>query len=168
MDVLHNPFFYIISINFNSLVPVRKKSIYSLYVPVSILHLKPLHHFFSNTVIIPKPFPMDCTSEGSKEEDIWGTNILAEWWVGKNSPSEFCDCFPFFKLVCGFALSGWRISSAFLWGWTLLKCLWKVLTVQIWVYGSTTWQQNTEAMSEQLLLLAGQSNVCHWALLGLS
>jgi hypothetical protein len=38
MDVLHTSFFYIISINFNSLAPAINKSICSLLVPVSILY----------------------------------------------------------------------------------------------------------------------------------
>jgi hypothetical protein len=61
MDVLNTSFFYIISINFNSLAPARNKSIYLLLVPVLILHSQPLLHFFNNLAIAPKHFPTDGT-----------------------------------------------------------------------------------------------------------
>lgn len=55
MVVLHTLFWYIIFINFKSLVPVRNKGIYLLFVPGWILYLQPLLCFLNNLVLTAKP-----------------------------------------------------------------------------------------------------------------
>ena len=75
MGLLHISVSQIISINFNTLAPVRKKSIYPFLVQVWILYTQP-HLFFKNLVIISKSFPTDGIFDGSKEVETWGSNIL--------------------------------------------------------------------------------------------
>ena len=144
MDVSHTSFFYIFSINFNS--------IYPLFVTVWILYLQPPGHFFSNHVIIPKPFPTNCTSEGSKKEEIWGSTSGLKGGWGITVHLSFVTFSCVFKLVSVQAFSGWRrIPSTFLWGWTQSEMLlpdFKSLTVQILVNGLTTRHHNVEAMPE--------------------
>jgi hypothetical protein len=72
----------------------------------------------------------------------WGSKIWTVGWVGKNSPSELCDCVLCFQ-TCGRAVSCWRrISATFLWGQTLLKRFCKFLRVwmnrselMVWPHG---------------------------------
>jgi hypothetical protein len=74
--------------------------------------------------------------------EIWGNKIWAVGWVGKNSPSEFCECILCFQLTCRRALSCWRrIWATFLWGRTLLKRFCKFL--RVWMYRSElmVWQR---------------------------
>jgi hypothetical protein len=84
MDILHTSFFCIICINFNHFAPARNKTSMLLYQSEFCTH----SHFFSDCVIIPKPFPTDGTFEGTKEVDILGSKIWAMWWMRK-----FYDCF---------------------------------------------------------------------------
>ena len=121
-------------------------SIYQLFVPVWILYLQPIHPFFGNHVITPKPFPTNCTYEDSKKEEIWGsTSGLNGEWVRINLSFVTASCV--LKLVSGWALSGWRmISSTFLWGWSQSEILlqdFKILIVQltVWPHGIITLKQ---------------------------
>jgi hypothetical protein len=153
MEVSNTSFFYIFSINFNSLVPVTTASI-PFFVPVWILYLQPPGHFFSNHAIIPKPFPMNCTSEGSKKDEIWGSTSGLNGGWGMTVHLSFVTASCVFKLLSVQAFSSWRrISSTFLCGWTQSEMLqqdFKSLTVQILVNGLTTWHHHVEAMPEQL------------------
>jgi len=55
MVVLQTLFLYLIFINFESLVPVRNKGIYLLFVPGWILYLQPLFHFLNNLILAAEP-----------------------------------------------------------------------------------------------------------------
>jgi hypothetical protein len=135
MDVTHTSFFYLFSI-FNSLVPVTTASI-PFFVTVWILYLQSPGHFFSNHAIIPKPFPTNCTSEGSKKGEIWGSTSGLNGGLGIIVHLSFVTASCVFKLVSVQVFSGWRrISSTFLCGLTQSKMLlqdFKSLTVQILV-----------------------------------
>jgi len=52
------------------------------------------HYFTSSRTL--SSFP-NLSTDGSKVVEIWGSNIWAEWWVKKNCPSEFFDCFLYFQ-----------------------------------------------------------------------
>jgi len=127
MYLLHTSFLCIISMNFNSLVSVRNRSICFLLVPVWILYC----HFFSNLFMTSKDFPMDDIFEGSKEVEMVGSSIWALWWVGETVQPSSVIAFVFSN-VCDHALSCWRISATFLWDETLLKCFCKAWKVWMW------------------------------------
>jgi len=63
-------FFRIISINFNSLAPAKKKNISPIYVLVGMCHSHPHLHFLSNLVNAPKLFPMEGILEDSTDVEI--------------------------------------------------------------------------------------------------
>ena len=129
MYLLHTSFLCIISMNLNSLVSVRNKSVCSLLVPVWILY----RHFFSNLFMTSKCFPMDGIFEGSKEVEITGSSIWTLWWMGETVlPSSVIA--SMFSNVCEHALSCWKISAKFLWGEILLKYFCKAS--KVWMYRS--------------------------------
>ena len=68
MTVLYAPFYYVISIKFNSLEPGGK----DINPPSFTYQFEYCIHslFFNNLVIIPKPLSTDGTFENSKEEEM--------------------------------------------------------------------------------------------------
>lgn len=128
-------------------------------MPVWIVYSQPLFHFFSNVVITPKPFPTDGIFEGSREAEIWGSkNWGVWWWVQKNSPSEFWDCFLCFQTCLWPCILCWRrILATFSWGWTLAKCLCKGL--RAWMYGSELMVWPCGIMSIKLTCYSSQKAV---------
>ena len=91
--------FYITRNNFNSLAPARNRIICPPLVQVWIVYLQTLPHFFNNPVTAPNPLPTDGNFEGSKEVEIWVSKIWAIRWLGKNSPSMFCDIFLLYTFI---------------------------------------------------------------------
>ena len=82
----------------------RKQSIYLPLVPVWILYLWPLLHFFKIIIIIiiitPKPFPKDGTLWGLQRCIILRKQDLG-CLVGREEQSKICDCFLCFQTcVC--------------------------------------------------------------------
>lgn len=63
-------------------------------------------HFFSNDAFIPKPFPMKCTSEGSKKDEIWGSapGLNGGWGITVHLSFVTASCV--FKLVFVQVFSG--------------------------------------------------------------
>jgi hypothetical protein len=121
-------------------MPARNKSIYLHFIPIWILYLQPLLHFL-NFVITFKLFSEMAffrTPQWWKRCKIW-----VMWWVGKNSPFERCDCFPYFQSClwsCIIMLKedfhnilvGSDSPEMILQGF-------KSLNIQIWINGLTTW-----------------------------
>jgi hypothetical protein len=140
MNALHTWFSYTISINVQQPCTSEKKSVYPLIVPVLILYLQPRLHLFNNLVITYKLSPR-MASLRAGEMEIWGSSICAVRWVGKNSSSEFYDCFPCFQTCVWSCVVVMEDFQQHFVGWispgTPLQGF-KSLNIQIWVV-LTTW-----------------------------
>ena len=99
MDALHTSFFYIIFINFNSLVSPRNKSIYFVLALIWMLYSQPLLNVFNNLLITPRPLALNGISKGSTQVEMWGSKISAVQRVRRNIPSHFCNCFLMWSCI---------------------------------------------------------------------
>jgi hypothetical protein len=103
------------------------------FVLICILYSQPLFH----CSVTLSSIPTKRSSHGSKGRrgvgEVCGNEFWTVWWAGKNSPSEFCDCFLSFrtcvwscivvmKVDCGNIFMKSDSTGTFLQGFKSLMC----------------------------------------------
>ena len=106
MDVLDTSFTYLISINLNSLVPERNKSISPLPTPVSTLYTWPLAQYFKNLrSSLPNFLPWMASLRAPKRwKSVAAKSGLYGGWTGTVCLS-FVTASYASRLVCSHVLS---------------------------------------------------------------
>ena len=130
------------SINFNSLVTAKNKSVILFLYQYEFCTCNHLLTFSVTMSSLPHLFPLmtslqapkRCNSEGAR------SGLCGVW--GRTVHPSFVIVFCVFKLVCCCGLSCWkRISAPFWWDRTpeMLLRGFESLNVQVWVIGLSTW-----------------------------
>ena len=138
MTVLHTPFYYVISIKFNSLAPGGKNinplllhtSLNIVFAASSSITSSSFPNLFPQMAPLKAPKRRKCEGARSKLRGGKGRTILPS--------SGIVSCV--FTFLCGRALScKRRISATFLWVRTLQKIFCTILSVWMYRFELTVW-----------------------------